>query len=102
MNRSRNFSPSQDQIIVDAVSSGGFNNLQATFEHLSQLRIFTGYSPKKIENRYYWTLRRNFPMYQIISLTHADIKARVNYKNDPAHWTGATRRNNNRNLEENA
>lgn len=96
--RSNHFSPSQDQIIVDAVASGGFNNLQKTFESLSMYNIFEGYSPKKIENRYYWTLRRNIPMFQIQSLVHPTIKARVNYKNDPQLWAGATRRNNNRNL----
>ena len=99
INRSRHFSPEQDQIIVNAVQTGGFNNLQDTFENLSKLRIFEGYSPKKIENRYYWTLRRNIPMFQMCSLVHPSIKARVNYKNDPQLWSGATKRNNNRNFE---
>ena len=95
--RSNHFTPTQDQIIVDAVCEGGYNNLQNTFEQLSFLPIFIGYTPKKIANRYYWTIRRNIPMFQIKCLVNSTV-ARVNYKNDPLLWTGATRRNNNTNI----
>ena len=99
INRSNHFSPEQDQIIVGAVQSGGFNNLQNTFRNLSRLRIFEGYSPQKIRNRYNWTLRKNYLMFQIYSLVHPTLKARVNYKNDPQLWASNTTRNNNRNFE---
>lgn len=99
INKSRHFSPEQDQIIVGAVQSGGFNNLQNTFRNLSRLRIFEGYSPQKIRNRYNWTLRKNYQMFQISSLIHPTIKARVNYKNDPQLWASDTTRNNNYNFE---
>ena len=99
INRSNHFSPEQDQIIVGAVQSGGFNNLQNTFRNLSRLRIFEGYSPQKIRNRYNWTLRKNYLMFQICSLGHLTLKARVNYKNDPQLWASNTTRNNNRNFE---
>ena len=49
-NRGRNtiFTPTQDDLISNAVKSGGFNNLKATFERLSNTLAFNGLTPLQI------------------------------------------------------
>lgn len=91
--RRSDFTTLQDQIIVDAVKRGGFNNLSKTFRDLTNIQIFEGYSYRKIANRYYTKLRKSTPMFKIVSTEFNTLTSRVNYKNDPAFRANSNYRN---------
>ena len=86
-NRGRNtiFTPTQNDLISNAVKSGGFNNLKATFERLSNTLAFNGLTPLQIQGRYYNLTRRTVRMFQIVGEGGTPV-AGANYKNDPSYW----------------
>ena len=81
------FTREQDNIIAYWIENGGFNNLNKSFQDLSQLDIFDGITSEQIFSRYYGYIRKNAQLFNIVS---TESTGENNYKNNPAYWRRAS------------